>query len=520
MAGDAPTEPPRASELLEQWFAGDGAKTLGSLNDLLRAGRLRGGLRAAAGGPGPAAPHRGRDPRVRGRSRCCSRCSSWSAARTCGYPQRFRRLELAGGRQQRFIERLMRLIRRLERLSRPAGAVPVQPPGEQHRLRPAGAGGVARGVPGAPLHRPRHAPLAGRGRAVARGDPRRRAGGDRRGRSSEPPGWSSRSSSAAPSCTASAACSERTGAAGSAGGVVAGRVDVALDRGRREPSVRAPAAAGSAAWASSWSRPPAACRRAHRPPPRRRPRALRGRRDPCSPPTPRAPRGPPRSPPRWCPRGPSRRPLPATSRRSRPRSPPGPDGGRARTRCTGRGGTGRRRSRSPARRRACPRGSATGARRAAMPGALTNAPPIDGRPGWVCHLQRRQRIPHGRPPRTSIRRGPRRPSCSTATASFPAAPERTSVAGARVRGRVRAHRARGAVGDRRGDPVQRPREPFDNDAAGGPAARARRPRRRSRGRSRRQGRWRSGRPRSRLFVVGVFVARVFGRAACVRWRWL
>jgi len=34
-------------------------------------------------------------------------------------PARWRRLELAGDRQQRFIARLLRMIRRLERLSRP-----------------------------------------------------------------------------------------------------------------------------------------------------------------------------------------------------------------------------------------------------------------------------------------------------------------------------------------------------------------------------------------------------------------
>ena len=118
MAGDAPTVPPRASELLEQWFAGDGAKTLGSLNDMFGRGAFAVAFVLLLAVPALPLPTGGAThvfeiiAMLLALQLVIGRQDVW-------LPQRFRRLELGGGRQQRFIERLMRLIRRLERLSRP-----------------------------------------------------------------------------------------------------------------------------------------------------------------------------------------------------------------------------------------------------------------------------------------------------------------------------------------------------------------------------------------------------------------
>jgi len=118
MAGDAPTDIPRASELLEQWFAGDEAKTLGSLNDLFGRGAFAVAFVLLLAVPALPLPTGGAThvfeivAMLLALQLVVGREDVW-------LPQRFRRLELAGPRQQRFIERLMRLIRRLEQLSRP-----------------------------------------------------------------------------------------------------------------------------------------------------------------------------------------------------------------------------------------------------------------------------------------------------------------------------------------------------------------------------------------------------------------
>jgi hypothetical protein len=60
-------------------------------------------------------------------------------------PERWRRLRLAGPSQQRFLNRLMKTVRWLERFSR-ARELPVRAPAQQHRVRRARLGGVSRGV--------------------------------------------------------------------------------------------------------------------------------------------------------------------------------------------------------------------------------------------------------------------------------------------------------------------------------------------------------------------------------------
>ena len=116
--GDASDRPPRASELLEQWFAAEGAKTLGSLNDRFGRGAFAVAFVLLLAVPALPLPTGGAThvfeviAMLLALQLVVGRDEVW-------LPERFRRRELAGARQQGFIERLMRLIRRLERLSRP-----------------------------------------------------------------------------------------------------------------------------------------------------------------------------------------------------------------------------------------------------------------------------------------------------------------------------------------------------------------------------------------------------------------
>ncbi|HUH80787.1 MAG TPA: exopolysaccharide biosynthesis protein [Solirubrobacteraceae bacterium] len=116
--GDASDQPPRASELLQQWFDGDEDKSLGGLNDLFGRGAFAVAFVLLLAVPALPLPTGGAThvfeviAMLLALQLVVGRSEVW-------LPERFRRLELAGARQQRFIERLMRLIRRLERISRP-----------------------------------------------------------------------------------------------------------------------------------------------------------------------------------------------------------------------------------------------------------------------------------------------------------------------------------------------------------------------------------------------------------------
>ena len=116
--GDASDTTPRASELLEQWFAGEGPKTLGSLNDAFGRGAFAVAFVVLLAVPALPLPTGGAThvfeviAMLLALQLVIGRSEVW-------LPARFRRLELGGPRQQRFLERLMRLIRRLERISRP-----------------------------------------------------------------------------------------------------------------------------------------------------------------------------------------------------------------------------------------------------------------------------------------------------------------------------------------------------------------------------------------------------------------
>lgn len=121
--GDSPTAAPvPVSDQLERWLGGEHAKTLGSLIELFEEKSFAIVFVFLLGVPALPLPTGGAThvfeliaillaaELVVGRERI------W-------LPRRWCELELAGQRQQRFIAGLMRMIRRLERISRPRLAV-------------------------------------------------------------------------------------------------------------------------------------------------------------------------------------------------------------------------------------------------------------------------------------------------------------------------------------------------------------------------------------------------------------
>jgi hypothetical protein len=117
-AGRPRAEPYRVSEQLERWLRTDGETTLGSLVDVFEEKSFAILFVVLLGVPALPLPTGGAThvfeiiagllalELIAGRDRI------W-------LPQRWRRLELAGPKQRRFIAALMRMIRRLERFSRP-----------------------------------------------------------------------------------------------------------------------------------------------------------------------------------------------------------------------------------------------------------------------------------------------------------------------------------------------------------------------------------------------------------------
>ena len=118
MATETPPTDARVSDDLQRWLDGDGEKTLGTLVDMF-------GRRAFAllfvlllGVPALPLPTGGAThvfeiiAMLLALQLIVGRTDIW-------LPQRWWRLELAGERQQKFLAALMRLIRRLEHISRP-----------------------------------------------------------------------------------------------------------------------------------------------------------------------------------------------------------------------------------------------------------------------------------------------------------------------------------------------------------------------------------------------------------------
>jgi hypothetical protein len=117
--GDPPRPAPeRVSEQFERWLSGDGEKTLGSLIELFEEKSfalvfvLLLGVSALPLPTGGATHVFEIIAVLLGAELTLGRERIW-------LPQRWRTLELAGKRQQRFIAGLMKMIRRLERFSRP-----------------------------------------------------------------------------------------------------------------------------------------------------------------------------------------------------------------------------------------------------------------------------------------------------------------------------------------------------------------------------------------------------------------
>ncbi|MHB1570241.1 MAG: exopolysaccharide biosynthesis protein [Solirubrobacteraceae bacterium] len=118
MPAPAPVEPVALSDQLERWLKGDGARTLGSLVHTFGDKSFAILLVLLLAVPALPLPTGGVThvfeviAALIALELIAGRHEVW-------LPERWRELELSGSRQQRFIAALMRLIRRLERHSRP-----------------------------------------------------------------------------------------------------------------------------------------------------------------------------------------------------------------------------------------------------------------------------------------------------------------------------------------------------------------------------------------------------------------
>lgn len=108
----------KVSEELERWLASDEPRTLGSLVDLFEEKSFAILFVLLLGVPALPLPTGGATHVFEIVAALVA--LQLIAGRDCIWlPERWSALELAGGRQERFITGLMRLIRRLERISRP-----------------------------------------------------------------------------------------------------------------------------------------------------------------------------------------------------------------------------------------------------------------------------------------------------------------------------------------------------------------------------------------------------------------
>jgi hypothetical protein len=112
------SQPQRVSDELQGWLTGTSERTLGSLIELFEERSFAVLFIFLLGVPALPLPTGGAThvfeiiAMLLAIETIAGRTSIW-------LPERWRRLELAGDRQQRFITALMRTIRRVERLSRP-----------------------------------------------------------------------------------------------------------------------------------------------------------------------------------------------------------------------------------------------------------------------------------------------------------------------------------------------------------------------------------------------------------------
>jgi hypothetical protein len=110
--------PERVSDQLERWLGGEGAKTLGGLIELFEEKSFALLFVLLLGVPALPLPTGGAT-HVFEIIAVLLALQLIAGSQRIWLPERWRRIELAGKNQQRFLSGLMKLIRRLERISRP-----------------------------------------------------------------------------------------------------------------------------------------------------------------------------------------------------------------------------------------------------------------------------------------------------------------------------------------------------------------------------------------------------------------
>jgi hypothetical protein len=118
VADGASGQPPKVSDELERWLDGDGEKTLGSLIELFEEKSFAIIFVLLLALPALPLPTGGAT-HVFEIIAILLACQLIAGRHRIWLPERWCRLEVAGERQQRLLGALMRMIRRLERFSRP-----------------------------------------------------------------------------------------------------------------------------------------------------------------------------------------------------------------------------------------------------------------------------------------------------------------------------------------------------------------------------------------------------------------
>jgi hypothetical protein len=118
VATDSAAAPERVSEQLERWLSGDTEKTLGGLIELFGPKSFALIFVLLLGVPALPLPTGGAT-HVFEIIAMLIALELLAGRKKIWLPERWRRLELAGGARRRFLDALLRWIRRLERVSRP-----------------------------------------------------------------------------------------------------------------------------------------------------------------------------------------------------------------------------------------------------------------------------------------------------------------------------------------------------------------------------------------------------------------
>ena len=118
MAADASTQQERLSDELERWLTGDDEKTLGSLTALFEERSFAILFVLLLGVPALPLPTAGAT-HVLELIAVLAALQLIVGREEIWLPKRWRGIELAGGRRERFLNALLKAIRRLERISKP-----------------------------------------------------------------------------------------------------------------------------------------------------------------------------------------------------------------------------------------------------------------------------------------------------------------------------------------------------------------------------------------------------------------